>query len=225
MLDLKGFGLSSKPDDHLYSPDEQAHIVASFVEHLGLNDFVLVGHSYGAGISLLAYRNLLSTHRQRPKALVLIDAAVYPQDLPFFVSNLRRPLLNRLILNATSASFRARYTLTRVFRIQAAVTDDRVERYARFLDLPGSHGSFITAAKQIDAIDPEVVPAIAKSVDVPTLILWGSEDPVIPLTNGRRLATDIASSRLEVVQGAGHVPHEERPDITARLIVQFLKGL
>jgi pimeloyl-ACP methyl ester carboxylesterase len=224
MLDLKGFGLSSKPADDAYSPINQADIVTSFVGQSKLSDYLLVGHSYGGGIAVLAYKKLHDLGIP-PKALVLIDPALYEQELPFFVSALRRPLLNRLTLNITSASFRARYTLRRVFFNQSAITDDRVERYARFLDLPGAHASFIKAAQTIDDTDPKLIGDSLRSIDVPTLIIWGSEDPVIPLGNAQRLKRDIASAQLVVIPKAGHVPHEECPDITAEAITKFYRQL
>lgn len=59
---------------------------------------------------------------------------------------------------------------------------------------------------------------------VKTLVIWGDDDNVIPLENGRRLHGLIPGSRIEVIEQAGHVPHIERPDKVARILNEFLKS-
>ena len=69
----------------------------------------------------------------------------------------------------------------------------------------------------VDAIT-ERIPRIK----VPTLILWGGRDRLIPPENGQRFARDIAGSRLEVFDDLGHVPHEEDPQRTLAAVMRFL---
>ena len=56
---------------------------------------------------------------------------------------------------------------------------------------------------------------------VPTLLVWGTEDDVTPLSRGRILNSKLAGSRLEVIQGAGHVPHWEQPERFLTLVETF----
>lgn len=224
MLDLKGFGLSSKPRDDAYTPEDQADIVAAFIRDRNLSGVVLAGHSYGGGVAVLANDRLARQGNDAVKALILIDSALYPQDLPFFIDALRMPVLNRVFLAFTSPRFRARFTLQRIFRNQEAVTDARVERHARFLDAPGAHDAFIQAAEQIDDLDFAEAERALGAVRVPTLIIWGEHDPVIPLANAHRLKAAIPHATLEVIAGSGHAPHEEYPDATVAAILEFLSG-
>jgi len=84
-LDLKGHGLSSKPHDNKYSPQDQADIVTAFIKNRQLTDVVLVGHSYGGGVALLAFLRLSEHTEHNPvSTMILIDSASYPQPLPFF---------------------------------------------------------------------------------------------------------------------------------------------
>jgi pimeloyl-ACP methyl ester carboxylesterase len=64
----------------------------------------------------------------------------------------------------------------------------------------------------------------AKSLQVPTLIIWGENDQWIPLEIGRRFHRDIPDSRLVVIPECGHVPQEEYPGVTAQLISDFIQG-
>ncbi|HEX6324083.1 MAG TPA: alpha/beta hydrolase [Vicinamibacterales bacterium] len=222
MLDLKGFGRSSKPADAVYTPADQADIVAAFISERRLSRIVLAGHSYGGGVALLSHDRLARQGRDAVKALILIDAALYRQELPFFIEGLRVPLLNRLFLALTTPEFRARFTLRRIYRNQEAVTDERVERHARFLDAPGAREASIQVAMQINNLDFEKVERAVRAVRVPTLIVWGERDPVIPIANAHRLHDAIEHSRLEVIPASGHVPHEEYPETTLGAIFGFL---
>jgi pimeloyl-ACP methyl ester carboxylesterase len=59
--------------------------------------------------------------------------------------------------------------------------------------------------------------------DVPTIIIWGENDDVIPIEEGRFLHSRIEGSEMQVIQGANHVPHWEEPETFNRLLVQFLR--
>jgi pimeloyl-ACP methyl ester carboxylesterase len=225
LIDLKGFGRSSKPREGDYSTDEQANIVAAFVRHRNLQDYVIVGHSYGGGIALQTYRKLKQGLAPMPKGLVLIDPAVYPQKFPSYIATLRRPVVNKLVFLLTSSSFRARYALNRAFHKKVAITPERIERYARFLDLPGAHGAFIAAARQIDRTEPNELVAHLGEVDGRTLVIWGAHDPIIPVSNADRLRQQLPSAKLVLAPGSGHVPHEEEPERVASAILEFLKEL
>ncbi|WP_436316947.1 alpha/beta fold hydrolase [Variovorax sp. LjRoot84] len=61
-----------------------------------------------------------------------------------------------------------------------------------------------------------------KQVKQPTLLLWGAQDRLIPLSQAQLFARDIAGSRLQVFDGLGHVPHEEDPARTVAAVQAFL---
>lgn len=223
LLDLKGFGLSSKPADHSYSPDEQARIVAAFIKFQKLTDVILVGHSYGGTVAIMTYLSFKDGHDANPiTSLILIDSPGYPQQFPFFVSILRQPLINRMVLSIVPAGLRARYTLQRIFFDSSMIGPDRVTRYARFFDLPGSHDAIISSAKQIIPKDLNVLVKRIPEIAIPVLIIWGENDPVVPLTTAFRLNKDILGSQLQIISRCGHVPHEEKPNETSRIIRSFL---
>ncbi|HVP03122.1 MAG TPA: alpha/beta fold hydrolase [Solirubrobacteraceae bacterium] len=63
------------------------------------------------------------------------------------------------------------------------------------------------------------------ALSVPTLLLWGADDPFAPLAGAHRLLAEIPGARLEVVAGSGHFVFDDAPDEAARLLVEFLRGL
>ena len=123
----------------------------------------------------------------------------------------------------SSPVYRARYVLDRIFVAKDQITPDRIRRYAFFWDMEESQYSFTAAAKQIVPENPERLIKQFRTIDVPTLIVWGEADPVIPLAYARRFHEDIRQSRLSVIADTGHVPHEERPERTLAVLRDFIE--
>ena len=80
-IDLKGFGLSAKPEDGKYAVSDQADMVAEFIRTRDLHDLVVIGHSMGGGVTLMTYFKVREDDPARIKKLVLIDSAGYPQKI------------------------------------------------------------------------------------------------------------------------------------------------
>jgi pimeloyl-ACP methyl ester carboxylesterase len=224
-LDLKGFGLSSKPDDGKYSLEDQAEIVLAFLKAHNLRDITLVGHSYGGAVSLFTYLKDRSGHaRDIIRRLVLIDAAAYVQELPFFIDILRKPFINWVVMNLVPTQITASFTLHYLFYDENKLSEERITRYAEYFNQPGSYNSFVECAKQIVPSNPDSISALIKTIAVPTLIIWGANDPAIPfLKEGQRLHQDIQNSKLAIIPNCGHIPHEESPEESLNAILNFLE--
>lgn len=222
-LDLKGFGLSSKPDDSKYTLEDQAEVVLAFMKTQNLHDVTLVGHSYGGAVCLFTYLKDRSLHNGGSiRRLVLIDAAAYVQDFPFFIDILRRPVLNWMVMKLVPAHMQASLVLRRLFNDPTKLSEERISRHAEFLGQPGSYHSFVESAKQMVPANPDSMIALFKTIRVPTLILWGADDTAIPVELGRRLYRDIRASTLVIVPNCGHIPHEEAPEESLEAILDFL---
>jgi pimeloyl-ACP methyl ester carboxylesterase len=81
---------------------------------------------------------------------------------------------------------------------------------------------------QAQAIDLQSVPANVarlRALKVPTLLIWGARDRLIPPALGERFKSDIAGSRLVVLDGLGHVPQEEDPAASVAPVKAFLSAL
>ncbi len=69
----------------------------------------------------------------------------------------------------------------------------------------------------------DIGPRLAQ-LSIPTLILWGRNDRVVPLEHGRRMAELIPRAQFKIIEGAGHMPFYERPQECNRIVLDFLRG-
>ncbi len=219
LLDLKGFGFSSKPRDNRYAPEDQAAIVVSFMEVLKLRHAVLVGHSLGGGIALLALQRADAGMIDR---MILIDCTAYPQRLPRIMRWLRIPLLGRAILHLLPIRFMVAYSLDHVFHDKKAITPDRLARYVTCFGRRGIARVFIETCRRLIPEKYADLAGFYGSIAIPTLIIWGDKDRFITHCFGKRLQSEIPGSRLVVIADCGHNPPEERPAETFAAIADFL---
>jgi pimeloyl-ACP methyl ester carboxylesterase len=225
LLDLKGFGFSSKPRDGRYAPDDQAAVVSAFLEREKLRQAVLVGHSLGGGIALLVLLQAQAAGwHDLVDRLILIDCAAYPQRLPRSMRWLRVPLLGWGILHLLPFRFMVRYTFAYVYHDRQTVTPERKARYLGCFSPSGIAYVFIRTCRQLTPEKSADLITAIRGITIPTLIVWGRQDRVIPLRCGQRLHKDIPGSRLVLIDDCGHIPHEERPQETWAAIREFLKS-
>ncbi|WP_158219743.1 alpha/beta fold hydrolase [Ideonella sp. A 288] len=222
-FDLRGHGLSSKPLDSNYSLRDQALLLVSILEKLRIQNVHLVGHSYGGGVVLMALLEHLKSVNTiaRVRSLTLIDSAGYPQEFPFFVRAVESPLVQALT-NLFPSTLRARVLLTKIMRVDSQVTSERIQRYARYFDLPGYSHAMGEAARAL--VPPDLAQLVLRysSLAVPTQIIWGAEDPAIPVEMAHRFNADLPNSKLEIFKSTGHIPHEERPAETLAVLKKFI---
>lgn len=221
-MDLKGFGMSSKPKDSRYSARDQADAVIGVLRKLNLRRVVLVGHSFGGAVTFATYLKLRAEGDQRIVALGFIDPAVYDQPLPFFIAALQSSFTRWLMFTFTTADWRADIVLQKVYANDSVRTAERVRRYAKFMDLPGAHHSFAKTAEQIVPRDAAELEAQLKTIGVPALALWGEEDKIVPIEYGRRMRADVPGIHYFTFPNTGHAPQEEQPAATADRLLKFL---
>ncbi len=222
LIDLKGFGNSSKPEDDKYTIQEQSKIVEQFIKDINTDSLYLIGHSFGGAVVLLTQISLLNEKsRTRISKLILIDCLAYMQEMPVFMENLRTPLLNKLTFLLPN-KFRAEYILNKIFYNKKLVNEKLINRYAAFYDRDDFEYTFITSARQIDQNGHEKIAAAYKNIPTPCLIIWGKNDPVISLDNGIKLSKELLNARLEIINECGHVPQEEKPQVTFKKIFSFI---
>jgi pimeloyl-ACP methyl ester carboxylesterase len=187
---------------------------------------VLVGHSLGGGIALLAALQLASRGIQdRLAGLVLVSAAVYPQRFPPYISLARIPGVGELFLLAPPPLWSVRRGL-RAIVCDPGSNDDEQVRIQRspYLSFERRR-SLLRSARAIDPHVGERTSEQLRGMRVPTLLLWGEEDPVIPVAFGRRLARELPSARLVTLPRVGHLPPEESPSASLAPVLEFMKEL
>ena len=235
--DLVGFGRSSKPEfrswpaSRRYGAEAQVGFVRAFVEGLGLDEVVLAGNSFGAGVLL---RSLCTPWPGGPRVrgLVLESASGYPQARPPYIQLLGnlpgRLLSNRLVLGIGLGTGLARVvvrsTLRRVFSDPGQIPEELVDEAVDILREPNTVYAYQAAARNLVPDDIASFTSAYREIDVPTLVLWGAEDRIVPPLFATLFEAELPDARLQVFDNCGHAPHLEYPAETARLITDWIRS-
>ncbi|CAN5822344.1 alpha/beta hydrolase [soil metagenome] len=223
LVDFRGAGKSPKPRDKHYSIIEQADLIYRFILEHDLRNLTLMGNSYGGAVSLLLAIRLCEKDRSRFSRLILIGSGGYDRKLPSHLKLLRIPILGWIAPNILPAKTAARIILKRAYYDKKEITENQVEAYAGPIAAKGGRHALHQMAKQAIPKDIDKIIHQYKTICVPTLILWGRQDKIIPVEIGEQLRSDIPNSTLEIIDRAGHVPQEEVPGKVIPLILDFLK--
>jgi pimeloyl-ACP methyl ester carboxylesterase len=223
LIDLKGAGKSPKPHDNRYSIQEQADLIFQFIREHDLKNLTLMGNSYGGAVSLLVTLKLNEEKANRLSKLILIDSGGYNESLPWYLKLMRTPILGWLAIHILSAKSSARTVLRYSYYNKSLITKEQIAAYAGPIGSPGGKYALLKTAQQAIPKNIDEITAQYPTITVPTLILWGREDKVIPLKIGRKLNAAIPDSTLLILENAGHVPQEEIPEETIPPILKFLK--
>lgn len=223
LLDLKGFGASPKPKDKHYAITEHAELVYQFITEHDLRNLTLIGNSFGGAVSLLIAIRLCAERPRRLERLVLIDSGGYNQKLPLHLKLLRAPLLGWLVLHLLPPKVSALFVLKNSYYDHKKITQAQVDTYSRPIADKGGRHALLETSKQIVPANIDELIAKYPTINVPTLILWGKEDEVIPLEIGEMLDAAIPTSKLVTIDRSGHVPQEETPEKVVPLLQEFLR--
>jgi pimeloyl-ACP methyl ester carboxylesterase len=222
LVDMKGFGRAPKPDDGAYGPADLAALVVALLREMDLRRVTLVGHSLGGGVALLATLQSTGADRSRLERLVLVASAAYPQRLPPFVSFARRPRLTAALLRLIGGRRTIRLALRSIVFDARSVTEGMVAAYGDPLGTRDGLRAALDAGRVILPDDIDELSARFPEIDLPTLVLWGDHDRVVPISVGRRLAVALPRARLIVLERCGHMVPEERPRASLAAVEEFL---
>lgn len=217
-LDLPGHGLTGPHPQRDYSAAAFVSVVDRTMSKLGVPAFALAGNSMGGWVAW----NYALAHPQRLTALVLVDAAgaptTRPKSIPIGFRVVQSPIGRALGQYITPRSL-IEQSLEQSVAIKPIVNDPMVERYWDLLLYPGNRAATgdRARAKRIPATREQMA-----RIATPTLVMWGAEDSLIPVSAADWFATAIPGARKIVYPAIGHIPMEEAPDRSARDLEQFL---
>jgi pimeloyl-ACP methyl ester carboxylesterase len=221
LVDLKGFGASPKPYDTKYSIEDHADEIYKIIIEDDLTKLTLIGNSLGGGVALLLAIRLCEQDPTRLSKLVLIDSGGYEEYLPRYLK-LLRSFLGVLIVYLSPSKLAVKFTLRACFYDHKKITPEQVHVYAVPIRSPGGRHALLQTAKQCIPPNIDEILGKLKTITVPTLILSGREDRVVPLKVAELLHNAIPNSTLQVMEECGHIPQEEKPDEAIARISKFL---
>ena len=216
-LDLPGFGLTGPRPDRDYRIENDVALLDAVADSLGLERFIVAGCSFGG---LVAWK-YAQAHPERTNGLVLVNTVGYlPEEKPPVYKLIRIPLLGRL-----PRIISPRYLLARILRgayvDDSLVTPERIDLYYHMILRKGNRQAILDRIHAPLPVGNDPITGVV----APTLILWGEEDHWLSVEHARRIAGDLPKSRLIIYPGIGHVPCEEKPEITAREVRDFFSGM
>jgi pimeloyl-ACP methyl ester carboxylesterase len=220
-FDLPGFGLTG-PFGGAYARDDYrgatyARFLLDLLDELKLERVVLAGNSLGGEV---AWRTAVLAP-QRVSRLILVDAAgpaFTPESMPLGFVIATVPLLNRVTEWVLPRSLVAE-GVANVYGDPSKVTPELVDRY---FELTLREGNRRALGERMRQYMPGEDAGQIQSVRVPTLILWGGKDRLIPPAVAKEFERAIAGSRLVMFPALGHVPQEEDPAATVAAVKAFL---
>jgi pimeloyl-ACP methyl ester carboxylesterase len=214
-FDMPGFGLTGPQPGGDYRLETYVAFVDHVVARLGVGKFALAGNSLGGEI---AWRFAVA-HPEELSALVLVDAGGYPRAGS-------RPLVFRLgsmpVVSSLMGHLDPRRLVDRtvhgVYGDPGLVTPEIVERYYELTLREGNRAAFGART----SVPFEDHTAELRGLQLPTLVMWGSKDSLIPVEHAQRFASDVRGAKVRVYEGVGHVPMEEAGPRTAEDVAAFL---
>lgn len=222
--DLFGHGESAKPYGD-YSLSAHAAAMRDLLDHLGIERVTLVGHSLGGGIAMQFFYLfperverlvLVSSGGLGREVNLLLRAATLPGAAQVLSVIASAPVLSRveaLGRGASKVGWRPGADLDAVWRGFSSLGDRESRR------------AFLATTRAVIDIGGQSISAhdhLDGALPIPSMIVWGSNDRMIPVAHALSVEKQLPDCRLEIFEGAGHFPHLDDPDRFARVLREFI---
>jgi pimeloyl-ACP methyl ester carboxylesterase len=213
-LDFPGHGLSGADPASDYRDPRTLRLLVALLDSLRIPQVAVIGNSMGGRIAW----SFAADHPMRVSQLVLMAPDGFaspgfaydtPAEVPA-VLGVMQWILPRPMLKANLAP---------AYANADRLADSTIDRYHDLMRAPGNRAALLTRMRQVMLTDP--VPRL-RTIAVPTLLVWGEQDRMIPPTNAQDYLRAIPQARVVQLPGLGHVPFEEDPDAALAPVRTFL---
>ncbi|MCS7059774.1 MAG: alpha/beta hydrolase [Anaerolineae bacterium] len=216
--DQPGYGASDRPRAPVYDTRRQAERMLAVLDALGIHRAHVVGHSFGGRMGM----QIAIIAPQRVLSLVAISPEAFATTRPGIAQLLKIPFLGYVIAFYTTLPALITPFLKAASQRTDWITPEVTAGYSAPMVVKGSvWGQVWQGRSPKDGAEP--VPHNLARVTAPTLLVWGAGDPIFPVADGRRLVDILPAARLHVIDGVGHLAHEEAPDDVAQALIAFLR--
>jgi len=222
--DLLGHGRSDKPRGE-YSLSAHVNTLRGLLDALGLQRATVVGQSLGGGVAMqLAYE-----FPERCQRLVLVNSGGLGREVNLILRGLTLPGADYVFPLVCSPRLRDAGSRVATWLRRAGVRSTPASQeiwrsYASLADAP-TRRAFFRGLRDVIDLGGQAVSALSRlyrAAALPTLIVWGAQDPFIPVRHGIAAHKAIPGSRLEIFEGVGHYPHCEAPERFVAVLVDFI---
>lgn len=217
-FDLPAFGLTGPNSQDDYSQDYYVSFVDKLLTKLSVRKCALGGNSLGGSITW-AYA---LAHPERVQKMILVDAGGYPmisKSVPIAFQLARIPVFSNLFKYVTPRSVIEK-SIHNVYVHDERITSELIDRYYDLALREGNRKAFIDRMKISITSDKYLK---IKTLTMPTLIIWGKQDELIPLTVAEQFHQNLPNDTIIIFKDLGHTPMEEDPENTVKVVIDFLK--
>jgi 4,5:9,10-diseco-3-hydroxy-5,9,17-trioxoandrosta-1(10),2-diene-4-oate hydrolase len=221
-LDLVGSGRSDKPPA-TYSLTNLTEFVKTFMDVLGIDRASLIGNSMGGSIAL----QFALTYPQRVEQLVLVNSLGLGREISLSLRLANLPFVDKLYKPTRSSTA---LFLRQIVFDPSLIADEWIDLFYEIMTLPGAREALIAQIRaQIGwfGVKPDVYQSILArlhTITIPTLILWGQQDRVLPASHAQVATQRLPNSRLHIFDSCRHWPHLERAEEFNALVLKFLQN-
>ncbi len=212
-FDQRGFGESERPEGD-YGPDVHARDLIALLDIAGIERAIVVGHSYGGGVATRAA--LLAPNRI--VGVALVDAFVLDKQVPQLFRWAKAPLLGELLFGVFYKEVPGEKYLLAFHDRERFVSAEALDEVKEIMGRPGSVYAALETVRGMNYAEWE--PDLER-LRAPTLVVWGEDDRVTPLAQGKALAARLDTARFVSIPGCGHMPSWERPRALLAALTPF----
>ncbi|MGD8555045.1 MAG: alpha/beta fold hydrolase [Anaerolineales bacterium] len=224
VLDLVGFGRSDKPPIS-YSIENLALFLRDFMATQEIENATLMGNSMGGAVAL----QFTLLHPEQVEALVLVSSAGFGTGVPWMVRVATMPVLGELLLRPTRRA--AKWIMKGVLYDPDRIPDSVLDVGFETLSTPPARRAILKTVRsmiRVHAGDMQAYASLQEALsrlNTPTLIVWGSEDSVLPVEHAHIANQTLPNTILQVYDRCGHMPQVERAEEFNALVLDFMAKL
>jgi pimeloyl-ACP methyl ester carboxylesterase len=231
-IDIPPFGYSERPAAPSFGNADQARRVIALMDALGIEHAILFGHSFGGGATVETALMI----PERIDALILLDVGGLNLDLQSAASSASssalelflsiKPIRNPILSATATNPLLTKPLISTMLHDPADATDEKVKILQEPLVLEGATDTLGDWLKYVLLVRESSLtssPANYRTLTMPTLIVWGDSDTIIPLKEGGYLESLLPNAQLTILPGVNHIPHVEDLDGLMEIVMEFLE--
>jgi pimeloyl-ACP methyl ester carboxylesterase len=223
-LDLPGFGLTDKPPSASYKITNFVAFVRKFMAALGIERAGLVGHSLGGAIA--AQFTIQSP--EMVEKLIMVNSAGLGKEAAFALRLLSLPLIGEMLSRPSRSG--TEQSLQLYVHDQAFITEEEIDLSYQMAAQPGRQQVLLETLRGVGNLSGqkksfyEPLCSELKTIKQPTLVIWGRQDQVVPISHAQMAAQSIPDVRVEIIDKCGHMPMLEQSEAFTRVLLNFLQN-